>query len=98
MAGWLKRGPTGVILTNVNDANETAAALIADRMGGKLDVGGGGADAVRKRLAAQRQPVLDFEAWKRIDASEVARGKQVGKVREKLVDVSEMLRVAMPMG
>ncbi|KOO53708.1 NADPh:adrenodoxin mitochondrial-like protein, partial [Chrysochromulina tobinii] len=95
VAGWLKRGPTGVILTNVNDANETAATLIADRLTGKLDVGGAGADAVRKRLAAQRQPVLDFEAWKRIDASEVARGKQVGKVREKLVDVSEMLRVAM---
>eukprot|EP00900_Chrysochromulina_parva_P001062 jgi/Chrpa1/10957/Chrysochromulina_OHIO_Genome00005422-RA len=95
VAGWLKRGPTGVILTNVNDANETAATLIADRLAGKLDVGGAGADAVRKRLAAQRQPVLDFEAWKRIDASEVARGKQVGKVREKLVDVSEMLRVAM---
>ena len=28
VTGWLKRGPTGVILTNVSDAAETAAAVL----------------------------------------------------------------------
>ena len=42
VTGWLKRGPTGVILTNVTDAAETAAAVLRDRAAGKLgDLGSG---------------------------------------------------------
>ena len=39
VAGWLKRGPTGVIGTNKADAAETVQALLADLAGGP-DVGG----------------------------------------------------------
>lgn len=35
--------------------------------------------------------VVSFEDWLRIDAAEVAHGKALGKPREKLVDVAEML-------
>ena len=35
--------------------------------------------------------VVSFEDWLRIDAEEVARGAALGKPREKLVDVGEML-------
>src|SRR5262249_2668639 len=38
VAGWLKRGPTGVIGTNKADAAQTAQALLADLAGGP-DVG-----------------------------------------------------------
>jgi adrenodoxin-NADP+ reductase len=34
------------------------------------------------------------EGWQRINAEEQARGAKVGKPREKIVDVDEMLRVA----
>ncbi len=34
VAGWLKRGPTGVIGTNKSDASETVRALLADLAGG----------------------------------------------------------------
>ena len=34
MAGWLKRGPTGVIGTNKSDAAETVRSLLADLAGG----------------------------------------------------------------
>jgi ferredoxin--NADP+ reductase len=34
VAGWLKRGPTGVIGTNKADAAETVQALLADLAGG----------------------------------------------------------------
>jgi ferredoxin/flavodoxin---NADP+ reductase len=34
VAGWLKRGPTGVIGTNKSDAAETVRALLADLVGG----------------------------------------------------------------
>ena len=92
--GWLKRGPNGVILTNVVDAEETASSVLADRgqLEGKLLCGGG--DAVRELLSEQGRPVLGFDEWRRIDELEVARGQAAGKVREKLVDVKEMLEVA----
>jgi ferredoxin--NADP+ reductase len=35
VAGWLKRGPTGVIGTNKSDATETVRALLADLLGGE---------------------------------------------------------------
>ena len=96
--GWLKRGPNGVILTNVTDAQETAQALLADRAAGSLSGEGracGGGDAVRDVLSGQGRPLVDFDGWSRIDEVEVARGVAAGKVREKLVDVHEMLDVAM---
>jgi ferredoxin--NADP+ reductase len=34
VAGWLKRGPTGVIGTNKSDAAETVRSLLADLAGG----------------------------------------------------------------
>ena len=36
VVGWLKRGPTGIIGTNINDAKETTASVIADLDGGLL--------------------------------------------------------------
>lgn len=95
VTGWLKRGPSGVILTNVGCANETAAALLADRQAGELACGGGGGDAVRQMLRGSGggRPVLDYDSWRRIDALEIERGKQRGKVREKVVSVEEMLEI-----
>lgn len=36
VCGWLKRGPTGIIGTNLNCAEETVGALIEDEQKGKL--------------------------------------------------------------
>ena len=41
VAGWLKRGPTGVIGTNKADGAQTAQAILADLAGGP-DIGEGG--------------------------------------------------------
>ncbi|HJQ50479.1 MAG TPA: FAD-dependent oxidoreductase, partial [Gaiellaceae bacterium] len=40
-AGWIKRGPTGVIGTNKKDATETVELLLADARAGKLQAEGG---------------------------------------------------------
>ena len=102
VTGWLKRGPSGVILTNVGCAAETAAVLLTDRKAGKLQgaaAGGatapGGGEAVRRHLEAHGggAPILDYAAWQRIDALETERGRSAGKVREKLVSIDEMLEV-----
>lgn len=47
VAGWLKRGPSGVILTNVADAAETVAALLADRAKAAAAGGAAGGRAAR---------------------------------------------------
>ena len=96
VTGWLRRGPSGVILTNVNDAAETAAAILQDRTAGLLDEGiaGGGGEAVRELLSQQPTAVVGFEAWQRIDELERHRGSAAGKVREKLIDIDEMLATA----
>jgi hypothetical protein len=38
--------------------------------------------------------VVGKEGWRRIEAAEVERGRRLGKVREKIGEVEEMLEVA----
>jgi ferredoxin/flavodoxin---NADP+ reductase len=54
VAGWLKRGPTGVIGTNKSDAAETVRSLLADLAGGP-----GPADVQLPRAGLLRMPVAD---------------------------------------
>jgi ferredoxin/flavodoxin---NADP+ reductase len=54
VAGWLKRGPTGVIGTNKADAAETVQALLADLAGGP-----GLGEAALPRPGLLRLPTLD---------------------------------------
>lgn len=37
--------------------------------------------------------IVSYEDWLRVDAEEVRRGKALGKLREKILSVEEMLRV-----
>jgi NADPH-dependent glutamate synthase beta subunit-like oxidoreductase len=93
----LQRGPNGVILTNVTDAQDTAKALIDDYASGALHRGTrscGGGEAIRESLQAQSKPLVSFKDWQRIDAAEVSRGAATGKVREKFVSVEAMLEAA----
>jgi hypothetical protein len=36
VSGWLRRGPSGIVGTNITDAKETAASLLEDHAAGKL--------------------------------------------------------------
>jgi ferredoxin--NADP+ reductase len=54
VAGWLKRGPTGVIGTNKSDAAETVRTLLADLADGS---GTGGHDPARHDSAGHGGPV-----------------------------------------
>ncbi|MDQ1346770.1 MAG: ferredoxin/flavodoxin---NADP+ reductase, partial [Acidobacteriota bacterium] len=86
VAGWIKRGPTGLIGSNKPDGAETAAAMIEDRAG-LAPVAAGPID----RLLAERglQPI-DFAGWKRLDRIEVERGRAAGRPRVKFGRVEEM--------
>jgi ferredoxin/flavodoxin---NADP+ reductase len=91
-AGWIKRGPTGVIGTNKPDAAETVAGMLEDvAAGATLVPAEPEADAV-ERLVRQRQPhYVSYEDWLRLNELEVTRGRAQGRPRVKFTRVDEML-------
>jgi ferredoxin--NADP+ reductase len=95
VTGWIKRGPSGVIGTNKSDASATVASLLADlRQGIVVSDVNADAEATPTLLTQKRVQYVTFAGWQRIDQLELTRGKKQGKVREKLVTVSEMLDAA----
>ena len=86
-AGWIKRGPTGVIGTNKKDATETVERLLADAREG--------------RLSREDGDVLDllgehvtYAGWEAIDRAEKAAGEPQGRPRVKLCTWDELLAAA----
>ncbi len=92
VAGWIKRGPSGVIGTNKPDAAETVKHLLEDASS-LPPCAEPSRDAVLSLLESRGVRVVGYEQWRAIDAAEVARGAAVGKPREKFTDVDEMLSV-----
>jgi NADPH-dependent glutamate synthase beta subunit-like oxidoreductase len=80
VAGWIKRGPTGVVGTNKHDARETVAEMLADVRDGVLTPSGEPDDLVEALVARGVEPVL-LEDWRAIDAAEVALGATRGRAR-----------------
>lgn len=83
VAGWIKRGPSGVVGTNKHDARETVASLLADAVEGRLVPGGPVGDLVDALRARGAEPVL-LDDWHAIDAAEVALGGTHGRARTTL--------------
>ena len=91
-AGWIKRGPSGVIGTNKPDSLETVNNLLADlpSLSGCETPDTASLCAL---LASRNVRVVTYPDWQQIDAAEVARGNPHGKPREKFTTVAEMLAV-----
>lgn len=89
VVGWARRGPSGVIGTNRNDAREVVDLILADDLA-VAKPGGAGLDAL---LAEGGAEPTTYEDWKRIDAAEVAAGA-ADRPRVKLTSIAAMLKVA----
>jgi ferredoxin--NADP+ reductase len=95
VAGWIKRGPSGVIGTNKLDATATVQAMLEDAAqypaweGLSLDL-----NAIPVLLAHKQVRAITFTDWKRIDQVEIAAGRKRGKPREKLTTIAELLEAA----
>ena len=87
-AGWIKRGPSGVIGTNKKDANETAQHLLEDAAAGKLPRGEGDLEEV---LVDRGLPFVEYAGWEAIDEHERSLGEPHGKPRVKLCTWDELL-------
>lgn len=87
-AGWIKRGPSGVIGTNKHCSQETVAALLEDWAEGRL---GSPQEGDIVDLVPEH---LDVKSWNAIDGYERSAGRTSSRPRVKVVRREDMLAVA----
>ncbi|KAL8737863.1 MAG: hypothetical protein Q9190_008070 [Brigantiaea leucoxantha] len=93
-AGWVKRGPTGVIANTMEDSFATAEAIVDDWRKGAPFLGGGeGWNTLRDGVVAKGTRPVSWEDWLKIDKAERVMGRERGKEREKFTSVQKMLEV-----
>jgi ferredoxin--NADP+ reductase len=90
-AGWVKRGPSGVIGTNKKCAQETVELLLEDLAAGRLPEPTTNPAAVLEALEERGVEVVDYAGWELIDAHEKSLGEPHGRPRVKLVRRAEHL-------
>lgn len=90
VAGWAKRGPSGVIGSNKTCAAETAALVLADippEPSGPEDEG------ISPLLLERGCRVVDWQGWTAIDAAEIATGAARGRARTKITDAARLVDI-----
>ena len=91
-AGWIKRGPSGVIGTNKPDAVATIDLLLQDLREGSLINPTTPNAAAIEQLIAQRQPhYFSYADWQKLDELELANGEAQGRPRLKFTSVDDMI-------
>ena len=91
-AGWIKRGPSGVIGTNKPDAAETVQCMFEDLGQGAVLQPVQPAAAAAEALVRQRQPnYVSYADWLKLNELEVAQGRAQGRPRVKFTRVEEIL-------
>jgi ferredoxin/flavodoxin---NADP+ reductase len=91
-AGWIKRGPSGVIGTNKKDAQETIDHLVEDvAQGAVLSPASPEPESIVELMSERGIRFVTFGDWEAIDQAEVSRGEPHGRPRVKFVRIEEML-------
>lgn len=98
-AGWVKRGPTGVIASTMQDAFITGEAIAEDWLSGgqfmsaSVETSVSGWDGLRQEIGPSASQAVAWDDWRRIDQAERERGQKNGKEREKFTNTADMLAV-----
>ena len=90
-AGWIKRGPSGVIGTNKQDAMETVKSLKQNWQTSQTPQPKLVQDDLLDLLKQKKIQFVSFEDWKKLDKFELEQGHLNGKSRHKICEVQEML-------
>ena len=96
VAGWIKRGPSGVIGTNKKCSQDTVDTLLNDLAvldAGPADLTGDRADKLAEWLASRQPKIVTASHWQAIDRFEREAGEQHGRPRAKVANLTELLRI-----
>jgi ferredoxin--NADP+ reductase len=94
VAGWIKRGPTGIIGTNKHDATETVRCLLEDASAlPRREVRD--ADGIIDLLHHRGVRVVTWEGWEAIEALEIAAGQRRAAKQVKVADRELLLAAAL---
>ncbi|NMM82989.1 ferredoxin [Rhodococcus sp. SRB_17] len=94
VAGWIKRGPSGVIGTNKYCSAETVSMIFDDFASGRLATPEADSEKLTVLLADRSPDQVDYQGWQRIDKAERASGAAVGRPRTKFISIESMLAAA----
>jgi NADPH-dependent glutamate synthase beta subunit-like oxidoreductase len=95
--GWCKRGPQGVVPANRTDALAMAELIVDDlknREPTAAETAKAGNGLIDALLAERKVHVVDIAGWQRINAAETAAGIDIGRPREKLTRIADLLAAA----
>ena len=89
VAGWAKRGPTGVLGTNRACSQETVQSMLADRSNWPQPESGS-MKILLDRLFAGDMPPVVWEDWLHLDQLETEIGRSEGRPRIKFDDMNKL--------
>lgn len=75
VAGWIKRGPSGVVGTNKSDAAETVRNLLDDLSGAETTP----KRTIEELLESRGLPVVTYDDWLNLDAAEMALAQRLDR-------------------
>ncbi|XP_076302095.1 NADPH:adrenodoxin oxidoreductase, mitochondrial-like [Lasioglossum baleicum] len=90
-AGWVATGPVGVILSTMTNAFQVGTLVSKELSNTENKPGFVGLSKILNQKGIQ---MISYNDWKKIDNVECERGKILGKPREKIVNINEMLEIA----
>lgn len=94
VAGWIKRGPSGVIGTNKVDAKDTVQCMVEDAKAGRtFSPEQPGVDEVAAMVRTRQPDLVTYSDWKKIDEVELERGRESNRPRVKFTSVPDFLGV-----
>lgn len=94
-SGWLKRGPSGIIGTNISDAKDTVATILHD-IKSSSPKSSSDVNPLQELLEERGVEYVNWEAYQRIDAAEtnVHHKRNTEQPREKFTTREELLQIA----
>jgi NADPH-dependent glutamate synthase beta subunit-like oxidoreductase len=94
-SGWLKRGPSGIIGTNIGDAKDTVASIVHDLESSESEFESRHPSGDIQSLLEERSvDVVRWDGYMRIEREERKRRRSESQPREKITDINDMLHTA----
>ena len=96
VSGWLKRGPSGIIGTNIMDAKDTVVTIVKDLQQEISNNNENASDELLEILKQRNVPIVTWADFAQIDANETnpKRKRSEKQPREKLTNIKAMLQAA----